>query len=639
VAKISACVITKNETKNIKRCLQSVKNIVNEMIVVDTGSTDDTVTIAEQLGAKVFYYQWNNDFAAARNYALDQATGDWIIFLDADEYIAAETIKNVRKVIEKIHGNRKIEAIRCQMNNLEGVNGPLRSANPCIRIFRHSPVIRYKGRVHETVFKYENPVKPGNVTNQMILIYHTGYTKENMIEKVRRNTAIIEDEVQNGIIRNMTYSYLSDGCWRDGKFEKSVEYARKAIKQLEHLYSELDYKPYIFLISSMTQLKTYREEVVTASCDEAIGKFPHHPEIWMFVGLYYRSIGRCEKSLAALLKAEETNASYSDFNRNNDFYALRPEVYLNIAQIYEMKNQSAQALDYYTKVLQLEKFNQVTFDGIVFLIRKQDPANVIYFLNAIYNMADEKDIRFLVANLSRLKIKKVLDYYQKKLMDNFFDKKLNGLVLFTNCKFEEVFPVFADSFRKHGEYDMELLAVVALLIGGSPDLVELLGAQLKHSFRKIINAYFQIEKNIQLTDDDFPFFRDLMNEMIYLGSQKQTETLLQLAERSFPNEVSRQIGPILIQQRFFGYAAGVILNYINRVSLEEKQLSLLYCDVGYCCYKLKKFAEAAMYFSKALGFGYNRNYIFDFLEWSYQQCSDEAIKDKFMKMKELYSHS
>lgn len=634
MAKISACVITKNEAKNISRCLQSVKDIVNEIIVVDTGSTDTTVAIAKQAGAQVFHYQWNNDFAAARNYALEQAKGDWIIFLDADEYIAADKIENVRPLIDKIHGNRKIEAVRCQMNNLEGIDGSLRSSNPTIRIFRRSPVIRYQGRIHESVYKCGKPIKMINVTTRLLVIYHTGYTGETVIEKIRRNTVLLEEEVKSGIVRDLTYSYLSDGYWRNGKYEKAIQYAQKAIQEMKQLISEIDYKPYVFLISSMTQLKAYSEEVVAATCNEAIERFPHHPEIWLFQGLYYRSIGRCEQALTSLLKSIELNASYSDFNRNNDFYALSPDAYLNIAQIYEMKNQSAQALDYYTKVLQVQKSNQKAFDGLISIIRSQDPANVIFFLNTLYNSADESDIRFLVTNLSRLKVKKVIDYYHQILMDKFGDKTLNGLVLLTNCKFETVFPFLADWFRKHGNYDMELLAVVSLLIGGSPELVDLLGPQLQPSFNKIITAYFQMENDVQLTNTDFPHFFDLMREMMHLGNQAQVESLLQLAKRFFLSEAVSKISLAFIQQGFFGYALDMILYCINGVNLEANRLSVLYCDAGYCCYKLKDFAGAAEYFSQALKFGYDKHYISDFLEWSYQQCSDEKIKGKLRMLKE-----
>lgn len=92
--KISTCLIVKNEADNIGRCLDSIKDISNEIIVVDTGSTDNTKEIALKIGAKIFDYQWDNNFSKAKNYALSKATGDWIVFPDADEYLDANSLKS-----------------------------------------------------------------------------------------------------------------------------------------------------------------------------------------------------------------------------------------------------------------------------------------------------------------------------------------------------------------------------------------------------------------------------------------------------------------------------------------------------------------------------------------------------------------
>ncbi|MEE1308446.1 MAG: glycosyltransferase family 2 protein, partial [Anaerovibrio sp.] len=91
--KLSACVIVKNEAANLPQWLSCMSRVADEMIVVDTGSTDDTVELAEAAGAKVYYFAWCNDFAAAKNYAIEQAAGDWILFLDADEYFTEATLQ------------------------------------------------------------------------------------------------------------------------------------------------------------------------------------------------------------------------------------------------------------------------------------------------------------------------------------------------------------------------------------------------------------------------------------------------------------------------------------------------------------------------------------------------------------------
>ena len=97
------------------------KSTADEIIVVDTGSTDNTVEIAESFGAKVFFYEWDNNFSNARNHALDKATGDWLIFLDADEYFGPNTQKQLRTVLARISTNKTVDAVLCKIINIDAV--------------------------------------------------------------------------------------------------------------------------------------------------------------------------------------------------------------------------------------------------------------------------------------------------------------------------------------------------------------------------------------------------------------------------------------------------------------------------------------------------------------------------------------
>jgi glycosyltransferase involved in cell wall biosynthesis len=98
---VSLCMIVRNEENNIQRALASIKPVVEEMIVVDTGSTDRTKDIAKELGAKVYDFAWTDSFADARNFALSKATGEWILILDADEMISPSDHDKLRKLIAK----------------------------------------------------------------------------------------------------------------------------------------------------------------------------------------------------------------------------------------------------------------------------------------------------------------------------------------------------------------------------------------------------------------------------------------------------------------------------------------------------------------------------------------------------------
>ena len=113
--KISACVITKNEEKNIGRWLDCMRQLADEMIVVDTGSTDATVELAQAAGAKVCHFSWCDDFAAAKNFALEQANGDWILFLDADEYFEPASLPLVRQYILRYQPQRQVIGLMCHL--------------------------------------------------------------------------------------------------------------------------------------------------------------------------------------------------------------------------------------------------------------------------------------------------------------------------------------------------------------------------------------------------------------------------------------------------------------------------------------------------------------------------------------------
>ncbi len=98
---ISLCMIVKNEEQWLQQCLDSVKGLVSEMIIIDTGSTDNTKGIAKKNGAKVYDFTWKDDFAAARNFSISKATCDWILWIDADETISKKDYDIINKLIEE----------------------------------------------------------------------------------------------------------------------------------------------------------------------------------------------------------------------------------------------------------------------------------------------------------------------------------------------------------------------------------------------------------------------------------------------------------------------------------------------------------------------------------------------------------
>jgi glycosyltransferase involved in cell wall biosynthesis len=116
--KITLSMIVKDEEKYLRECLESVKDIVGEIVIVDTGSTDNTIKIAEEFGAKVYQFKWINDFSSARNFALSKSSGNWILYLDADERLSKKSVSELGKLTEQ----DELTGYKCIVKSLDDNN-------------------------------------------------------------------------------------------------------------------------------------------------------------------------------------------------------------------------------------------------------------------------------------------------------------------------------------------------------------------------------------------------------------------------------------------------------------------------------------------------------------------------------------
>ncbi len=190
--KISACIIAKNEEENLPILLESIKGKFDEIVLIDTGSTDRTVDIAKEYGCKVFYREWNG-FADARNYAVEKATGDWIWFFDADMELEEKEYERFKKIIHLIDKNENINAIRVIYRNINKY-GKILSLSTTIHIHKKAPGLKWIGKIHERLIN-----EKGNIITPNFAVYvnHYGYADlEIMKEKIKRNLNLLEEELK-----------------------------------------------------------------------------------------------------------------------------------------------------------------------------------------------------------------------------------------------------------------------------------------------------------------------------------------------------------------------------------------------------------------------------------------------------------
>lgn len=189
--RLSAALIVKDEADHLRRCLGSIQGIVDEIVVVDTGSSDDSVAVAESFGALVLHRPWDGDFGAPRNLGLDHVTGDWVLYLDADEHLSPTSRAHVEA--ELADPEERYVAKRVLLRTRRHFT-PLRE----LRLWRHHPDIRFHGAVHETHARAIADVARAEgreVGEAELLIEHEGYHGD-LTHKFRRNLPILERQVQ-----------------------------------------------------------------------------------------------------------------------------------------------------------------------------------------------------------------------------------------------------------------------------------------------------------------------------------------------------------------------------------------------------------------------------------------------------------
>ena len=230
---ISACAIMKNEISHVEAWLNNVRVFAQKIIVVDTGSTDGTNEfLAKQSDVKLINHEWQHNFAQAKNVALQEATGDWLVFTDADEcFYRPENIIEYLSQLDKQSDD--IDVIFCPIDNIDAdSNNEIINSDVVPRIIRNYVGIKYIGAVHEQISKGREPwqdikyvVADGNMA-----IRHTGYSTKVITFKHQRNYAILRQVMEKSNKPEMYYGFLSESLLGLEKYQEALEYAILAME-------------------------------------------------------------------------------------------------------------------------------------------------------------------------------------------------------------------------------------------------------------------------------------------------------------------------------------------------------------------------------------------------------------------------
>ena len=253
---IGLVMIVKNEERCLRKCLSRAKKLVDEIYITDTGSTDSTVKIAEEFHAHISEFEWKNDFAAARNFALEQSDCDWNLMLDADEYLVSGKRKDLVKFMEKaekehtgngIHAGC-VGAIR-RYDSYKENNGEISKA--CTYTTRFFPRGTYfEGRVHEQVAG-ELPIVP-----LPLIFEHDGYLQGG---KGERNLEILLEELEENPEDAYLLYQVARTLWLMKEYERADEYFERFYERVPETGTGYRVSGVISYIYNLLEVKKYEE--------------------------------------------------------------------------------------------------------------------------------------------------------------------------------------------------------------------------------------------------------------------------------------------------------------------------------------------------------------------------------------------
>jgi len=404
---ISLCMITKDEDNFIQECLDSAKKYVDEIVIVDTGSKDNTVKIAKDFGAKVFHRKWVNDFSASRNESIKHARSDWIIVLDADEVITEQDWKRIKELVEKADknlgkGKQEIVAfILDQINYTDNKNfygwrsvSPENKLskgaigyhpNPLVRLFRNGKGYKFRYKIHETIFDSISS-KGGRIIRTNIPIHHYQFKKSKQFdkEKIKKYNKLIKEQLElTPNIPKIHYQtalmYLSEGMNKEAEQELN-----KVIKL------DPDFEmPYIHLAD--LRLGKEKKDEAIKFLEKAIKKQPKKEIAYVKLAAIHTKEGRFQTAYNVMKDA---------FNNG----IKSPAVYNNLGFILEKSEKVEEAVKIYKS-------------GINSVGNSNDPYYYILMnklVNLLVKLDKKKEAKTILKRAIELKPRNV-ETFQKKL--------------------------------------------------------------------------------------------------------------------------------------------------------------------------------------------------------------------------------
>lgn len=375
---ITLTMIVKNEAENLTDCLDSVRDQVDEIVIVDTGSSDGTPAVAGRYTDKIYQYPWSGDFSAARNFAVDQAGGEWILYLDADETLVSGS-GSLKSLLAR---DERPQAYLLPLDNPTSADTGECNRFLVLRLFRNNGRYRFRGKIHEQVMVPENGVV--DIADGPVISHKLLSARERR-RKRGRNLALLKQACSAEPQNHFLHYYTGVEWLMLGKSALALPLFQQAYHSLtdEHLHFRCPALRY--LVICLKDLGRLDDAIHL--CREASLRYPEFTDLYYLGGVLYeqkREYQEAVKWLGRAIVCGTPPPLYSHMNGAGSFLA-----HYHLGYCHEMLGRRDAAESHYRQALDANlQYIYPVYNLFPLLLAKHGPRCTLGYLREKGYLAD-----------------------------------------------------------------------------------------------------------------------------------------------------------------------------------------------------------------------------------------------------------
>lgn len=584
---LSLVMIVKNEEEYLERCLRSVDGIVDEIVIVDTGSTDRTIEIAKSFNAKIIHHKWKDDFSEARNVSIENATGDWVMYLDGDEELTPES----RELIKDLISDVTYEGFQFVINNFVGERATEDFViNVAIRMWRNRPQNRFYGALHEQIIDRIQKNGPTKSTN--VQINHYGYLNKPTLEKSKseRNLQIVQkmvndepDNAFNHFSLGLEYARLAD--WENAhlSFEKAAEILGE------------NKEPYYAHVLALNRVRSLRNlgriDDTLALIERLHVRYSAFPDLYLNKALVLSDANKFVEAIKVLKDLTNLNVDYAKYATQSGINTFRP--YYMLGRVHEHIGDEKQAVYWYSKVL---KTNNTFFENVRCLVQlllaSESEKDVEDFLLKYINTEDKYSLYEIgVIFLENKHPKIALKYLNKAAQMDFQLPHINfylGKAKMMLKEYDEALNYFSKIIKTSEDYLPARIEAIAISIikrdfkKAIDTINELPNINPYDSYKTVFKMMVDVLSvgkfdKTKFNENEAKFSWEVINKFIQLGCFELFEQTLKLTANLTIDEglIALNLGKIYYENGFDDLAAEQFMKALQKGYCDSESLAIL----------------------------------------------------------------